>query len=564
MQVNASVTIASRETLPVALLALAIGAFAIGSTEFVMMGLLPEVAAAFNVSIPTAGYLISGYALGVVFGAPLLTAASVRWPRRTVLLGLMVVFTIGNVLAAMAPSYETLLAARVLTGLPHGAFFGVASVAAVDMAPAGRPATAISIVFAGLTIANVVGVPTDTLLSQHFGWRATFALLGGIGVISMAAIASLVPDRPQAKAAMLSREIATFARPQVWLALAIGTFGFGGVFAAYSYIEPMMTNVAGYSPGDVDLLLALFGLGMTAGNLVGGRLADRALMPSLYGALGGLALVLALFVLTAHDKAAAAATIFLIGATGMACVPIIQTRIMDKARGASTLAAAANHSAFNLANAAGARALASQCPDIDTLDEDDIASHARRFRGGINNWIVQTFIRVRKPLRAAGMTPTIGERLVGDCVNVAHRDSLNRLLAPYHRSYIVGVRADRPPLHSCKREVAQNDLEPGGPQTPTCVLAPAGSCAARCRTRNTRRTDRVFRAHSERRVVRLPRCRSRARAARRISNDASPQAGEHARQRLARGDARVAGERAAYSALKRNALDYIAIESPSM
>jgi MFS transporter, DHA1 family, inner membrane transport protein len=354
VQANTTVTIASRETLPVALLALAIGAFGIGSTEFVMMGLLPEVAAAFDVSIPTAGYLISGYALGVVFGAPLLTAASVRWPRRTVLLALMVVFTIGNVLAATASSYGTLLAASVLTGLPHGAFFGIASVVAADMAPAGRPATAISIVFAGLTIANVIGVPADTLLSQHFGWRATFALLGGIGVISMAAIAWLVPQQPQAKASMLSREIATFARPQVWLALAIGTFGFGGVFAAYSYIEPMMTNVAGYSPGDVDLLLALFGLGMTAGNLVGGRLADRALMPSLYGALGGLALVLALFVLTAHDKAAAAATIFLIGATGMACVPIIQTRIMDKARGAPTLAAAANHSAFNLANAAGA------------------------------------------------------------------------------------------------------------------------------------------------------------------------------------------------------------------
>ena len=342
------------ETLPVALLALAIGAFGIGTTEFVMMGLLPEVSAAFNVSIPTAGYLISGYALGVVVGAPLLTAASVRWPRRDVLLALMAVFTAGNVLAAIASSYGTLLAARVLTGLPHGAFFGVASVVAADLVPHHRRATAISIVFAGLTIANVLGVPADTLLSQHLGWHATFVVLGGIGVISVAAIALLVPRQAQTKDSMLSREIATFGRAQVWLALAVGTFGFGGVFAAYSYIEPMMTNVAGYSPGGVDFLLALFGLGMTAGNLIGGRLADRALMPSLYGSLGGLGLVLALFVLTAHDKATAAVTIFLIGATGMACVPIIQTRIMDKARGAPTLAAAANHSAFNIANAAGA------------------------------------------------------------------------------------------------------------------------------------------------------------------------------------------------------------------
>jgi MFS transporter, DHA1 family, inner membrane transport protein len=340
--------------LPVALLALAIGAFGIGSTEFVMMGLLPEVAAAFNVSIPTAGYLISGYALGVVFGAPLLTAASVRWPRRTVLMALMAVYTVGNALAASAPSYATLLAARVLTGLPHGAFFGLASVVAADMVAPGRRATAISMVFAGLTVANVLGVPADTLLSQHFGWRSSLGVLAGIGVLSIAAIALLVPREQHAAPSVLSREIATFGRVQVWLALAIGTFGFGGVFAAYSYIEPMMTNVAGYSPGDVDFLLALFGVGMTLGNLVGGRLADRALMPSLYGALGALGLVLALFVFTAHSQAGAAVTIFLIGAAGMACVPIIQTRIMEKARDAPTLAAAANHSAFNIANAAGA------------------------------------------------------------------------------------------------------------------------------------------------------------------------------------------------------------------
>ncbi len=339
--------------MPIALLALAIGAFGIGTTEFVMMGLLPEVAGDFGVSIPTAGYLISGYALGVVLGAPLLTAVSVKWPRRTVLIALMAIFTAGNVLAALAPTYGTLLAARVLTALPHGAFFGIGSVVAADLVAQDRRATAISMMFAGLTVANVLGVPFDTLLSQHFGWRATFLTLGAIGLLAMAAIAWLVPQLPPSGAS-LRRELAAFGSVQVWLALAVCMFGFGGVFAAYSYIEPMMTYVAGYTPGNVNFLLALFGLGLTAGNLIGGRLADRALMPSLYAALAALGVFLALFVFTAHYRGAAAVTLFLVGAAGMACVPIIQTRIMDMARGAPTLAAAATHSALNIANAAGA------------------------------------------------------------------------------------------------------------------------------------------------------------------------------------------------------------------
>jgi DHA1 family inner membrane transport protein len=345
--------VAAKGTMPIALLALAIGAFGIGTTEFVMMGLLPEVAAAFHVPIPTAGYLISAYALGVVFGAPLLTALSVRWPRRTVLIALMGLFTIGNLFAALAPGYWTLLAARVLTGLPHGAFFGIGSVVAADLVTPDRRATAISMMFAGLTVANVLGVPADTFLSQQLGWRATFVVLGVIGVAAIAAIAWLVPQKAP-RASSIRGELAAFGQAQVWLALAVCMFGFGGVFAAYSYIEPMMTNVAGYSPGSVDFLLALFGVGLTVGNLVGGRLADRALMPSLIAALAGLGVALALFVFTAHYKAAAAVTIFLVGAFGMACVPMIQTRIMDKARGAPTLAAAATHSAFNMANAAGA------------------------------------------------------------------------------------------------------------------------------------------------------------------------------------------------------------------
>jgi DHA1 family inner membrane transport protein len=343
-----------RQPLPVALAALAIGAFGIGTTEFVMMGLLPEVATTFHVSIPTAGYLISGYALGVVLGAPLLTAASARWPRRNVLMALLGIFIAGNALAAAAPNYAMLLAARVLTGLPHGAFFGIASVVAADMVAHDRRATAISMIFAGLAIANMLGVPVNTLLSQQFGWRTTFGVLAGVGVVGIAAVALLVPQQQHEPPSNLRQELATFRRPQVLLALAVGTFGFGGVFATYSYIEPMMRYVAGYSPQAIDWLLALFGVGMTVGALVGGRLADRALMPSLYGALGGLAVVLALFVVTAHHQVAAAVTIFMIGAMGMAVVPIMQTRIMDKARDAPTLSAAANQSAFNIANATGA------------------------------------------------------------------------------------------------------------------------------------------------------------------------------------------------------------------
>jgi len=340
--------------LPIALLALAVGAFGIGSTEFIMMGLLPEIATAFHVSIPTAGDLISGYALGVVVGAPLLTAASTRLSRRTVLIGLMAVFTIGNLAAAAAPSYTMLLAARILTGLPHGAFFGVGSVVAAHMVAADKRATAISMMFAGLAMANVIGVPAGTLVSQHLGWRVAFALIAAIGVASIATIWLLLPRESQPERGTLGHELAAFRSPQVWLALAVGTFGFAGVFAVYSYIEPMMTQVAGYSSTSVDWLLALFGIGMTVGNLVGGRLADRALMPSMYAALATLGLLLAAFVFTAHNELTAAVTLFLIGAAGMACVPIIQTRIMDVARGAPTLAAAANHSAFNLANAAGA------------------------------------------------------------------------------------------------------------------------------------------------------------------------------------------------------------------
>ena len=340
--------------MPLALLALAIGAFGIGTTEFVIMGVLPQVAGDLGVSIPTAGHLISGYALGVVVGAPLLTALSVRLSRKTMLLGMMTAFTLGNLLSALAPGYGWLLAARVFTALQHGAFFGVGAVVAAGMVAPNRRARAISMMFLGLTLANVAGVPLGTLLGQHLGWRATFLAVAGIGLVALVAITALVPRQPVDAAAGVVGELRAFRRPQVWLALALATLGFGGVFACYSYIAPMMTQVAGYSPTAMTGLLVLFGVGATVGNVIGGRMADRALMPSLYVSLGGLAVVLALFTLTAHNQVTAAITLFLVGAISFLAVPTVQTRIMDKAVGAPTLAAAANHSAFNIANAGGA------------------------------------------------------------------------------------------------------------------------------------------------------------------------------------------------------------------
>jgi DHA1 family inner membrane transport protein len=340
--------------VPVALLALAIGAFGIGTTEFVMMGVLPEAAADFGVSIPTAGHLIAGYALGVVIGAPLLTAFAVRLPRKTMLLALMALFTLGNLLFAISPSQEWGVAFRFLAGLPHGAFFGTGAVVASSLVGRGDRAKAVSMMFAGLTLANVVGVPLGTLLGQRVGWRATFLGVAAIGLAAMASIRRLVPHQGRPAEVSLRGELGAFRRPQVWLALAIVMFGLGGVFACLSYIAPMLTDVAGFRPTQVTLLLALAGLGMTVGNLLGGRLADRALMPSLYTALLALGAVLGAFTVTAHHRVAAAITIFALGVAGFMIGPMMQTRIMEKAGGTPTLVSAAVQSAFNIANSIGA------------------------------------------------------------------------------------------------------------------------------------------------------------------------------------------------------------------
>jgi DHA1 family inner membrane transport protein len=340
--------------MPLALLALAISAFGIGTTEFVMMGLLPNVADDLGTSVPTAGYLVSAYALGVVIGAPLLTSLGARMPRKRMLVCLMGVFTVGNLASALAPSFGLLIAGRLLAGLPHGAFFGVGAVVAAKLVREGRQARAVATMFLGLTIANIVGVPAATLLGQHLGWRATFLVVAGIGLLAMASLARLVPQLPVEERTGLRRELRALGNRQVLLGLLTTVFGFAGVFAVYSYLASMMTEVTGFAEGSVPLVLALFGIGMTLGALAAGPLTDRALRPTLYGSLAALTAVLAGFHFTADVKWAAMVFVVLIGAVGFMTTTPLQMLVMNKAQQAPTLAAASNQSAFNLANAGGA------------------------------------------------------------------------------------------------------------------------------------------------------------------------------------------------------------------
>ncbi|MFG2221875.1 MFS transporter [Streptomyces sp. NPDC048644] len=340
--------------MPLALLALAISAFGIGTTEFVMMGLLPNVADDLGTTVPAAGYLVSAYALGVVIGAPLLTALGSRIPRKRMLVLLMAVFTVGNLASALAPTFGLLIAGRFLAGLPHGAFFGVGAVVAARLVREGRQARAVATMFLGLTVANIVGVPAATLLGQHLGWRATFLVVAAIGLAAMAALARLVPQLPAQERTGLGRELRALGDRQVLLGLLTTVFGFAGVFAVYSYLASTVTRVTGFSQGTVPLVLALFGIGMTLGALAAGPLTDRALRPTLYGSLAALTVVLAAFHFVAEVKWAALACVVLIGAVGFMTTTPLQMLVMNKAQQAPTLAAASNQSAFNLANAGGA------------------------------------------------------------------------------------------------------------------------------------------------------------------------------------------------------------------
>ncbi|MDG0023401.1 MFS transporter [Trinickia sp. Y13] len=340
--------------MPIPLLALALSAFAIGTTEFVIMGLLPDVARDLSVSIPSAGLLVSGYALGVAAGAPVLAVLTSRMPRKAALQALMLVFIAGNVLCAVAGDYRMLMLARVVTSFAHGSFFGIGAVVAASLVAREKQASAIALMFTGLTLANVLGVPFGTFVGQSFGWRLTFWIVAGLGVLSLGGITALLPNRHDSGPVGLAREMRVLKEPQVWLALAMTVLGFGGVFVVFTYIAPILEQVSGFSPRAVTLILVLFGAGLTVGNVVGGKLADRALMTSLAGILVLLALVMAVFAHTSHAAVPAAVTVFVWGIAAFATVPPLQMRVVEKARHAPHLASTLNIGAFNVGNAAGA------------------------------------------------------------------------------------------------------------------------------------------------------------------------------------------------------------------
>lgn len=343
--------------MPAGLIALALGGFGIGLTEFTIMGLLPEVAADFGVSEAAAGWLITGYALAVIVGALGLTAATTRLPRKRVLLGLLVLFVIGNAISALAPTYSVMMAGRIVAALCHGAFFGIGAVVAADLvAPAGK-AGAVAIMFTGLTAANVLGVPLGTFIGQQFGWRATFWSITVIGLVAFVGVLALVPqDRGRHVPTRLRDEVGALRDRQVWLSMAVTVLGFGGMFGAFTYIAYTLTEVTGFASSTVPWLLVLFGAGLLVGNVLGGRFADRALDRSLIVILAGLVLVLVGFALAATSPWGTVVMIFLMGGFGFATVPGLQTRVMSYAAQAPSLASAGNIAAFNLGNALGALA----------------------------------------------------------------------------------------------------------------------------------------------------------------------------------------------------------------
>jgi len=340
--------------MPLALLALAVVAFGIGTTEFATMGLLPQIADGIGVSVPQAGNVVSAYALGVVVGAPLLTGIGARVPHKRLLLWLSGLFVVGNVASAFAPDFGLLFAARFLAGLPHGALFGVGAVVASRLVAPDRAARAVSKMFLGLTVANIVGVPAGTALGQQLGWRAAYGAVAVIGVVALVALALFVPHQPRGRQSGIRHELRAMGNRQVAIGLATAVIGFGGFFAVYSYLVPMLTNLTGLSDTSTTLVLALYGVGMTLGTLLAGPLTDRALRPTLYGGLAALAAGLVVFYFAVHSTVGALITITFIGAMGSLITTPVQMLLMAKAKNAPTMAAASNHSAFNLANAGGA------------------------------------------------------------------------------------------------------------------------------------------------------------------------------------------------------------------
>ena len=334
-------------------LTLAVGTFAIGTGEFAIMGLLPDVATGLGISVPRAGHLISAYALGVVIGAPAIALLGAKLSRRTLLLLLMAAFGAGNLASAVSPGVVTLTAARFVSGLPHGAYFGVAALVAASVARPGQRTQSVGRVLLGLTTATLVGTPLVAWLGQHFGWRSLFVLVGTLGVATVPLLWATLPQDEVHEEAGALRELGALMRPQVWLTFAFAAIGFGGMFAVFSYIASTATVVAGLPSEAVPVILAIFGGGMVAGSLLGAWFADRALLLTLGGMMAFNIVVLLAFALTATRPALLCSCVFLIG-FGVALAPAVQTRLMDVAGDAQTMAAASMHSAFNIANAAGA------------------------------------------------------------------------------------------------------------------------------------------------------------------------------------------------------------------
>ncbi|MBT1631987.1 MFS transporter [Curtobacterium flaccumfaciens] len=340
--------------MPAGLIALALGGFGIGLTEFVITGLLPEVAADYGVTETTAGWLVTGYALAVIVGALGLTAATTRLPRKPVLLGLLVLFIVGNTLSAIAPTYGVMMTGRVIAALCHGAFFGIGSVVAANMVERSKRASAVALMFTGLTASNVLGVPFGTFLGQAAGWRATFWAIAAIGVVALIGVLVLVPAVRSTEVPSLARELSAFRSGQVWLSLGMTVLGYGGMFGAFTYIAYTLTSVSGFPSSAVPWLLIVFGIGLFVGNFAGGKLAARSIDRTLLVVLVVLTMVLAAFALVATSPVLTVIALVLMGAFGFATVPALQTRVMQYADHAPTLASGANIAAFNLGNALGA------------------------------------------------------------------------------------------------------------------------------------------------------------------------------------------------------------------
>ena len=350
---RAPVVVQSRPAVALIELALAVGSFGIGTGEFAIMGLLPNLAQEFNVTTPQAGHAISAYALGVVVGAPIIAVLAAKLARQTLLLLLMAVFAVGNVVSAVAPTFESFVLLRFLSGLPHGAYFGVAALVAASLVPPNKRTQAVARVMMGLTVATLIGTPVATWFGQALSWRIAFGAVGFMGALTVVLIWLFLPKDKVQEGASPMRELGAFRRKQVWLTLGIGAVGFGGLFSVFSYIASTATEVAGMPENAVPLMMALFGSGMIVGNLVGAWLADRNLMATIGGVLAGSVVVMTVLWLTAENPFMLSACVFLVGCS-VAIGPALQTRLMDVAADAQTLAAALNHSAFNIANALGA------------------------------------------------------------------------------------------------------------------------------------------------------------------------------------------------------------------